>query len=420
MTHLAVISTYLPPWEQAGRRLPGGDEDTVTMAVEAGRAALDGARSGPSPQGMSQQAGAERVVLVTRDPALLEGGSAAALLAGLGLPADVEVVERIGGAPAALDAALSARPRTLVIAADLDPAGAGAVLVSTDGLRLRPLSRVNRSLPVTTRSGDGATHSYDDPRLLRERGLKESLRRAGPRRAATVVAGVPHGQARALCAGEPPRLPTLGASATMFALATLAEGGSPGADAPLVLLASEQATLTAAVATEPAAATVLRLEPEARPMPATRHTPGPEIPLSLAAYERAFEPKVRWEAARCGGCGTLAYPPRHRCTECGAESGWSPVPLPRRAEVYTAVTVHVPVPGLPTPYSLAMVQLEGLDMRVLVKTTADEAGSVAIGDTGRMTLRRVAVRSGVPDYGYAFWPDGHATGDHASTEEVTA
>ncbi|MDX6428539.1 MAG: hypothetical protein QOE54_905, partial [Streptosporangiaceae bacterium] len=43
MTYLSTISTYLPPWEKAGRRLPGGDEDTVTMAVEAGQAALDSA-----------------------------------------------------------------------------------------------------------------------------------------------------------------------------------------------------------------------------------------------------------------------------------------------------------------------------------------------------------------------------------------
>jgi uncharacterized OB-fold protein len=203
----------------------------------------------------------------------------------------------------------------------------------------------------------------------------------------------------------------------MFALAALAERG---ASAPALLVASEQAMLTAAAADATPAAgtapvTVLRLEPEARPVPVARHTPGPEIPLSLAAYERAFDSKVRWEAARCDGCGTLAYPPRHRCRECGAESRWSSVPLPRRAEVYTAVTVHVPIPGLSTPFSLAMVQLAGLDVRVLVKTTASEAGSVAIGDTGRMTLRRVAVRSGVPDYGYAFWPDGAA--GHA---EVTA
>src|SRR2546430_5206256 len=131
MTHISTISTYLPPWEDSGRRLPGSDEDTVTMAVEAGRAALDEAGHGS----------VVRVVLVTRDLPLLEGGNGAALLAGLSLPPDLEGVERVGGAPAALDAVLSARPQTLVVGADLDPAGAGAVVVSAGGLHLRPVSR---------------------------------------------------------------------------------------------------------------------------------------------------------------------------------------------------------------------------------------------------------------------------------------
>ncbi|MFG3022410.1 OB-fold domain-containing protein [Streptomyces sp. NPDC048254] len=393
MTQISTISTYLPPWEDSGRRVPGSDEDAVTMAVEAGRAALEKAGHGS----------VERVVLVTRDLPLLEGGNGAALLAGLGLPADVEVVERVGGAPAALDAVLSARPQTLVVGADLDPAGAGAVVVSTSGLHLRPVGRISRSLPVQARSADGITYRYGDPRLLRERGLKASLERTLPEGRPAAVAGVPYGQGRALCEGEPPRLPSLGSSATFFALAALAERKAPG-----VLVAVEEATVTASMveAASNATASVQRLEPEARPLPVSKAAPGPEIPISLAAYERAFEPKVRWEAARCEGCGTLAHPPRYRCRECGAESRWESVPLPRRAEVYTAVTVRTPVPGLPTPYSLAVVQLDGSDVRVLAKTTAAEAGSVSIGDTGRMTLRRVAVRAGVPDYGYAFWPDG--------------
>src|SRR5690606_9672017 len=198
MTCIKLIGTYLPPWQEGGRRLPGGDEDAGTMAVEAGRVLLERAPGG----------GIERVVLVTRDLPLLEGGNGATLLAGLGLPSDLEVVERLGGAPAMLDAVLSARPRTLVLGADLDPAGAGAVLVSADGTRLRPVSRIARSLPVTARSRDGVMHDYDDPRLLRERGLKASLRQAGPEDKPFAVAGIPHGQMRGMCAGDPPRLPT--------------------------------------------------------------------------------------------------------------------------------------------------------------------------------------------------------------------
>ncbi len=48
-------------------------------------------------------------------------------------------------------------------------------------------------------------------------------------------------------------------------------------------------------------------------------------------------------------------------------------------------------------------------MRALVRVTGVDAGTVDIGDRGRLVLRRVAVRSGVPDYGYAFEPDTAGT-----------
>lgn len=81
------------------------------------------------------------------------------------------------------------------------------------------------------------------------------------------------------------------------------------------------------------------------------------------------------------------------------------IPLPRTGTVYTETTVHIPVPGLRTPYSLVIVELDGVGVRALVKVTGAAPGTVDIGDRGRLALRRVAVRSGVPDYGYAFEPD---------------
>jgi uncharacterized OB-fold protein len=81
------------------------------------------------------------------------------------------------------------------------------------------------------------------------------------------------------------------------------------------------------------------------------------------------------------------------------------VPLPRTGTVYTETTVQIPVPGLRTPYSLVIVELDDVGVRALVKVTGAEAGTAKIGDRGRLTLRRVAVRSGVPDYGFAFEPE---------------
>lgn len=163
MPYVASVGTYLPCWGTANHRVPGDDEDAITLAVEAGRAALDGS------------AAVERVVLVSRDLPLLESSNAAVLLAGLSLDPELEVDERLGGAPAAIDALSSARPWTLVIGVDLDPAGAAAVLTADNGLWVRTAARVARSLPVRTRSVVGDVHDYGDPRLLHERGLIASL-----------------------------------------------------------------------------------------------------------------------------------------------------------------------------------------------------------------------------------------------------
>ena len=390
MPFIASLGTYLPCWGAPRHRVPGSDEDAVTLAVEAGRAALYDA--GP----------VERVVVVSRDLPLVGSSNAAVLLAGLGLDPELEVIERLGGAPATLDALSSARSRTLIIGVDLDPAGAAAVLVSDHGLQIRIAARVARSLPVRTRNAIGTVHDYGDPRLLHERGLVASLAAAWLDTPAA-VAGVGDKQAADLCRSVPPSLPTLGASASLFALAAMADWGTTG-----LLVGVEQAGLSGLTVVGGQAA-VDRREPEARDLPHSDLVPCSEIPLSPAAYERAFEAKVRWEAGKHSGSDELDFPPRYRVGEDGTLSTeYTLVPLPRTGTVYTECTVAVPVPGLPTPYTLVIVELDDVGVRALAKVTGTDPGTVAIGDRGRMVLRRVAVRSGVPDYGYAFDPEGTA------------
>src|SRR6476620_6537748 len=391
MPYVASIGTYLPCWGAPQHRVAGDDEDVITLAVEAGRAALIASGA------------VERVGLVSRDLPLLESSNAAVLLAGLGLDPELEVDERLGGAPATLDAVSSARPRTLIIGTDLNPAGAAAILTAERGLQVRTAARVTRSLPVRTRNATGDVHDYGDPRLLHERGLVASLAAAWLDTPAA-VAGVEHDRAVELCIGDPPPLPTFGASASLFALAGMADAGTTG---PLV--AVEQASLSGMTVSN-GVAELHRREPPARPTPAGTHVEGADIPISLAAYERAFEAKTRWEAGRFAdasqGGGALDFPPRYRLSDNGElATNYELIPLPRTGTVYTETTVHMPVPGLRTPYSLVIVELDGVGVRALVKVTGAEPGTVDIGDRGRLTLRRVAVRSGVPDYGYMFEPE---------------
>ncbi|PXW24603.1 OB-fold domain-containing protein [Nocardia sp. 348MFTsu5.1] len=393
MPYIASIGTYLPPWGTPDHRIAGDDEDAITMAVEAGRAAL------------SKGGTVDSVVLVTRDLPLLESSNAAVLLAGLDLDPELEVTERLGGAPATLDALSSARQRTLVIGVDLDPAGAAAALTSDCGLHVRTSARVARSLPVRTRnSSTGVVHDYGDPRLLHDRGLVASLAAAWLDHP-TAVAGVDQKHANELSQGFSAPLPTVGASSGLFALAAMAESETTGP-----LAAVEQASLSG-ITVAAGSVALHRREPAARPKLETTYIPGNEIPISLAAYERAFEAKVRWEAGKYADSENLDFPPRYQVSDDSAlQTEYELVPLPRTGTVYTGVTVHVPVPGLKTPYSLVIVELEDVNVRALVKVTGADPGSVGIGDRGRLALRRVAMRSGVPDYGYAFEPEPVAEG----------
>jgi uncharacterized OB-fold protein len=386
---IAAVGTYLPRWGTAAARVPGDDEDVVTMAVAAGRQAMAAAND-PA---------IDAVVVISRELPLLEGGNGAAVLAGLGLPSNTAVREQLGGAPAALDAVVHARPGTLVIGADVKGgAGAAAILCGEAGVNVWGIGRINRSLPVVTRDASGAVTDYADPRLARERGVRLSLDKAGLEGKVAVVAGLPPKDAAPLTEGAPGAMPTLGASAALFGLATVVERGDGGR-----VLAVEQATV-AAVELGGDEAAVLRDEAPAAPPPATRAGAPADISISLAAYERAFDAKLRLEADRCTTCGTLAYPHRFRCLGCGSEAATETVALPRDATIYTLATIHVPVPGLNTPYTVVLVELGDTDVRLLVRLTGAAPGSAAIGDRGQLVFRRVAVRKGVPDYGYAFLP----------------
>lgn len=397
MTRVFSVGTYLPPWTVRDRRVKGPDEDALTMAVAAGRAA-------------DPDATARRVVLVSRDFPLLEGGNGGVLLAALSLPADTPVAEVLGGAPAVLDQIGGAGDGTLVIGADDNDlaVGAGAVLTGEGGATLTPAARQTRSLPLTARGEDGARHAYVDPRLQREVGVRSTLTRLGltGTPALAAVAGVPLAQiASDFDTSRAVGDPTVSAAAIIRLLADAIDAGTQG-----LLLAIEQSSISAAaLASGDAAPRIARDEFPARELPKTRVADGVGIPISMPAYARAFEPKLRWEAAvfeeSPGIDAAPQFPPRLRADNAGRlATEYRLESLPRTGTVYTHTTVRIPVPDLPSPYSLAVVQLDDSPVRVLLKVTGVPAGEAAIGQPGSVVLRKIAMRAGIPDYGYAFWP----------------
>lgn len=378
------------------------------MAVAAGRAA-------------DPAASAQRVVLVSRDFPLLEGGNGAVLLAGLSLSADAAVTEVLGGAPVVLDQITSAPAGTLVIAADdtdgVASAAAALTGVEGSGAAVNAVARRTRSLPTIARGPDGARHVYADPRLQREVGVKSTVALLGldGTQSVAAVAGVAAAQlGGGFDAGAAAEDATVSAAALIRVLAAAVEKGTAG-----LVLAVEQSSVTAAqleLGAQPPAIT--RDEVTARDLPPFRTAGGIGIPISLSAYARAFDPKLRWEAAvfgeRPGIDSAPQFPPRTRVDDNGVlAADYRLEPLPRTGTVYTHTTVRIPVPDLPGPYSLAVVQLDDSPVRVLLKVTGVPAGEAAIGQPGSVVLRRLATRAGIPDYGYAFWPGRDPRGEVA-------
>jgi len=208
--------------------------------------------------------------------------------------------------------------------------------------------------------------------------------------------------------------PAASAAAIILLLADAVETGTSG-----LLLAVEQSSISAAeLSVGDTTPRISRDEFPARELPNTRVAAGVGIPISMPAYARAFEPKIRWEAAvfeeSPGIDSAPQFPPRLRVNDAGQlATEYRLEPLPRTGTVYTHTTVRIPVPDLPSPYSLAVVQLDDSPVRVLLKVTGVPAGEATIGQPGSVVLRRIATRTGIPDYGYAFWPGRTLEGAHA-------
>lgn len=392
-SYIGAIGIYAPPWIRGRQRVAGPDEDALTMAVAAARAADPGAT-------------ASRVVLVSRSFPLLEGGNGAVLLAGLSLSEDVPVSEVLGGGPAVLDQLLGAAPGTLVVAADSDDEHrAAAALISDHGTLLTCVGRVTRSLPVTARGANGVRHFYGDPRLQREIGAKASLGSIELDGSVIAAAGLTAKDIDAATVHPGAVFEKHGsASAVIAALGRVIDAGIEG-----LLVTAEQATVSAA-RVSPGLTEVRRDEAEPEALPTFVYAEGVGIPISLAAYSRAFEPKLRWEGAVFASAPGIddapVFPPRLRTDDNGVlVADYQLRPLPRTGTVYTHTTIRIPVPDLPSPYTIAVIQLDDSPVRVLLKVTGVAAGSTQVGQSGAVVLRKIADRAGIPDYGYAFRPD---------------
>ena len=256
------------------------------------------------------------------------------------------------------------------------------------------------------RLGDLGQHDLPGHHVhpVREVGVRATLATLDLDGPVAAVAGVPAAQlGKAVDTSAAVEEPTTSGAGVVRAFARAVEQKLTG-----LVIAVEQATVSVAQLGS-GEVTVARDEMAPRDLPAFKTAEGIGIPISMPAYSRAFEPKIRWEAAvfeeRPGIDSAPQFPPRLRVDDSGVLADeYRLEPLPRTGTVYTHTTIRIPVPDLPSPYSLAVVQLDGSPVRVLLKVTGVPAGETTVGQPGAVVLRRIAMRSGIPDYGYAFWP----------------
>jgi uncharacterized OB-fold protein len=80
--------------------------------------------------------------------------------------------------------------------------------------------------------------------------------------------------------------------------------------------------------------------------------------LNPARVAREFPTRYRLEAARCDGCGTVAFPPRVVCPKCRGTKH-ATVALRPEGKVVTWTVIHVGPSSHKheVPYALAVVEL---------------------------------------------------------------
>jgi len=458
MRGIVAYGVYLPYWRldrksigealgvSAGsgtRAVASYDQDTTSLGVEAGRAALRGVRVVP-----------QAVYFATANPSYLDKTNATAIHAALDLPTSAFAADMAGSVRsmvAAMRAARDGRAPTLAVLSDVRTGlpgggdereggdGAAAYLFAEDGpeapVLAEPLAAASASAEFLDRwrlPGENTSHQWEErfgehayvP--LGQSVLAEALKQAGidaGRLAHLVVAG-PHGRAVkrvAAAAGAKKEAVgddfagSIGNTGTahagiMFADALdRAQAGdlvavvslSDGADASIwrvTTAAKRPANVGAMLAgggrvsypTFLAWRGFLQREPPRRPDPQP-----PEAPPAL----RAEAWKFAFTGSKCQACGALHLPPQRVCVKCHAVDKMKAERMADVPATIATFTVDRLAFSPSPPMVVAVLDFEG-GGRFQSEMTDVDPKSVKIGDRVAMTFRRILTAGGVHNY---FW-----------------
>jgi 3-hydroxy-3-methylglutaryl CoA synthase/uncharacterized OB-fold protein len=464
MADLVAYGSYLPSWRldraaisaalgsgggRGTRSVASYDEDSTSMAVEAGRAVLPGLPAGWRP---------DAVLLATTTPAYLDKTNATAVHAALGLPEETGAYDFAGSARSAAGAwrlARSSSLASLVIASDVrtgmpggaDEAGGGdaavALAFGTGPALVEVLGEAASSAEFLDRwrtPGETASRVWEERfgeaayLPVAQGALTDAFKASGITADAVdhlIVTGL-HGRAVRAVAGwigaRPDavvddltaRIGNTGAAHPGLLFASTLDRASAGEVIAVVHLADgadvtvfratpelerwRSATARATVADQVAAgrsalpyATFLTWRGQLLREPPRR--PDPDSPAAPPS-RRNEAWKFGFVASRCDHCGTRHLPPSRVCLSCHAADAMSPERLADVPGTIATFTIDRLAYSLSPPVVLAVIDFDG-GGRYQAEVADVDVDQVAIGKRVGMSFRRLyTAGTGVHDY---FW-----------------
>jgi hydroxymethylglutaryl-CoA synthase len=445
-TGVVAAATYLPKYRltaeeigrtqkrstnsRAQRRLAGFDEDALTMAVAAARKLPD--------------LSVDQVLFCTTTPPYVGKNNASAAHAALNLPESTCAFDAGGSFRSAVGAFATARPRTLVLLADVSTSkpGAATELSHGDGaaaIAIGPadesIAEIEKTVSITDefldhyRLSSSATLSSSEDRFAPSQYapmLGQAIEQLGLTEVDHIVISAPAprvaqmAQQRVAKIGPIRGQPGIGYAGSAdlaiqisAVLATAQAGQSilaislaDGVDAVLLrctelLEENRPQTLPAAddgVAPPYIDALVwrglLEREPPRRPEPNQ---------VSAPASARSVRWKFALQAASCSSCGAVSAPPQKVCVRCGSQESTGAVDLSvRHATVKTFSVDRLAFSPNP-PLIAAVVDFDG-GGRLEVELTDTQPENVSVGQRVQMSLRRRHSSGGVHNYGWKAVP----------------
>ncbi len=435
-------------WGRSGGRgqvaVCAPDEDTLTLAWEAGTRALGAA-------GLDATA-VDGLWWGTARPPFAEGPSHAFLAAALGLATEAAGTLLTGSPHAGIDALLAAADAVaagsvrvaLVVASDaLRPgpgtgaearcgAGAAAIVLTAHGGEAAIGPRVTRFRAVVDRyRGDAEADTRDlyDGRLFREEiflpltaaaatpiaaleprawSLPDPDGRLGAALGKLLGSGTPESATVYRALGDTGAAAALlGAIGALDAAGTVAIVGYGGGRATAVAVHAERPVpgagsvlLDLDQGREVSYTAVLRARGQLVPA-------GETIPMGVppesAMFVRGAEEMFGLLGGRCVDCGTISTPPsiHPHCIACGGPK-LEPVPLLRHGTVHTYVVNYTMPAPFVAPLPIAVLDLD--DGARLMLQVVGGGDDLAIGRRVRLVLRRYSYERGVPVYGFKAKP----------------